>query len=168
MSDSSRFHRRRFIGAAAATLAAGPLGVAEWLLWLQAIPDMLMESTRQVVSASKSTGLPPSFPIGSIMSASSAIKASELASINSASGWIKLAAIDGRGAARESGARPVLDLLLHQLDPHTALCPRMGTKIPEPWIGGDRRARARVRVRETSHQCPLGRRELRCGSRGSR
>jgi thiol-disulfide isomerase/thioredoxin len=97
MADSSRFYRRRFLGVAAATLAAGPLGVAGWFMWLKATPDTLMTSIGQVVSASKNTGLPPSFTIGSTMSASSAIKPSELASLSSATGWINSPPLTAEG-----------------------------------------------------------------------
>src|SRR6476469_10178699 len=72
----------------------------------------------------------------------------------------QLAAVDGEGPAGEGRAGPVLDLLLHQLAPHDALSPRVGGEVPGQGAGGDRRALARVRVREAASERPVGRVEL--------
>ncbi len=72
----------------------------------------------------------------------------------------QLATAHGGGPEGKGRAGSVLDLLLHQLDPHDALCSSLGAEVPGQGIGGDRRALTRVRFREAAPQHPLGREAL--------
>ena len=60
----------------------------------------------------------------------------------------QLAAADGDGAARQGGARRLLDLYLHQLAADVALRPRVGREVQGSGARRDRRAHAGIRVRE--------------------
>ena len=58
----------------------------------------------------------------------------------------EFAAADPRAIARQGGAGGFLDLLLHQLSSRTSLRESLGTEIYGAWPGGDRHARARIRL----------------------
>ena len=81
----------------------------------------------------------------------------ELASLGSAHRVAQLAAVDGSRPARKSRPHRLLDLHLHQLASPASLCPRLGREIQGSRIGGDRRARARVPIREEHRQRSPGR-----------
>ena len=87
----------------------------------------------------------------------------ELASLARADGWLNSPPLTAAGSARQSRPGRFLDLHLHQLAAHAALCPRVGREIQGSGAGGDRRARAGVRVREEHRQRAPGRRRT-CGS----
>ena len=78
----------------------------------------------------------------------------EMPSLAGATGWINTAPLDSRGAARESGPRPVLDLHLHQLAARAPLRPRVVHEIQGPGPRGARRAHARVPVRRRHRERP--------------
>ncbi len=73
-------------------------------------------------------------------------------SLGGATRWLNSAAADQRIAARQGGAGRFLDVLLHQLHPRAAVRARLGRQVQGPRPGGDRRARARIRLREGSGQ----------------
>ena len=64
----------------------------------------------------------------------------------------QFAAVDDGRPARKGRPDRLLDLYLHQLAAHPALCPRMGREIQESGSGRDRRAHARVRLRARRRQ----------------
>ena len=63
-------------------------------------------------------------------------------------------AADDRGAARQSGARRLLDVLVHQLPPHTAAPEDVVRDLPLEGARDHRRAHARVRIRARHVECP--------------
>ena len=91
------------------------------------------------------------FPAGPIASQS------ELASLCARERVAQFAAADGGGSARQGRPRRFLDLHLHQLAAHAALCSRLGREIPGQGSGGDRRPRAGVPIRKEPRQRPPGR-----------
>ena len=70
--------------------------------------------------------------------------------------WAEFAATDARTAARQGRGGRFLDLFLHQLPACAALCRSLGEEICGAGPGGDRRACAGIRLRETGSQCAPG------------
>src|SRR5262245_59044798 len=68
----------------------------------------------------------------------------------------QFAAADRVDSARKSRPHRFLDLHVHQLATYTSLCPRLEREISKSRIGGDRRPRTGVLIREKPKQRPSG------------
>ena len=73
--------------------------------------------------------------------------------LNGAVEWLNSPPLTRAQLARQGGAGGFLDLFLHQLPALAALCRSLGAEIQGSRPGGDRRACAGIRLRESSRQC---------------
>ena len=80
----------------------------------------------------------------------------------------QFATADAGGLARQGRARRLLDLHLHQLAAHATLRSCVGREVQGSGTRGDRRAHARVRVREERRQHSPGAQEVRYRVSGRR
>ena len=79
-----------------------------------------------------------------------------LPAFDGATGWLNSPPLTAAGLRGQRRAGRLLDLHLHQLAAHPALCPRLGRQVQGSRAGGDRRPYARVRRSSTTSATSAG------------
>ncbi len=148
-------NRRRVLGAAAATLAAGGLVLAGAAELRSSTPPTGVHPMSDRVLEGTSSRLGNLFRsiVHHLPGDSGELPVEgQLPSFAGATGWLNSEPADTGGAAGPGRPRRLLDLHLRQLAAHAALRPRLGCEVRGPGADHDRRPHAGVRLRARRRQ----------------